>query len=125
MRRSPLAGGGSAECTLSWRAHEGGVDAVACGPEGAQQQQQQLVYTAGKDLSLLMWRVLPEEGGQQLLARFAGEGGHTDAVQSVAVSPGGALLASGGWDGQLLLWKAGQQVRDASCGALGSGAPNG
>ncbi len=43
----------------------------------------------------------------QLLVSFSG---HTDAVECVSVSPNGKLIATCGWDGQLLTWQAGQQV---------------
>lgn len=50
------------------------------------------------------------EGAAQLTATFKG---HTDCVEALAVSPSGQLLASAGWDGQLLIWRAGQQVGGA------------
>jgi WD40 repeat protein len=41
----------------------------------------------------------------QLIASYVG---HTDSVESVAVSPDGSHLVSSGWDGSLRVWRMGQ-----------------
>jgi WD40 repeat protein len=41
----------------------------------------------------------------QLVAEYSG---HKEAVQAVAAHPVGSWCCSGGWDGQLLLWRTGK-----------------
>src|SRR5690606_28836149 len=46
-------------------------------------------------------------------AQLTVQTGHTNAVSSVAYSPDGKYIASGGWDGSLILWhvETGAQIR--------------
>jgi WD40 repeat protein len=56
--------------------------------------------------------------GHTLIASYSG---HTDAVDAVAASPDGRVLATGGWDGALLLWRTGQAVVEAAAESVRSG----
>jgi WD40 repeat protein len=55
-----------------------------------------LLVSGSADKKVILWNV---EGN--LLAVFEG---HTNAVQAVAISPDGKLIASGDWDNKVLLW---------------------
>ncbi|PKY02150.1 WD40 repeat-like protein [Aspergillus campestris IBT 28561] len=62
--------------------------------------------------------------GLQKVAESRGEHGHTKSILSVAVSPSGKFVATGGKDGKLIIWDAATltptktftQHRDAVCG---------
>eukprot|EP00879_Flechtneria_rotunda_P011935 GHRR01012466.1.p1 GENE.GHRR01012466.1~~GHRR01012466.1.p1 ORF type:complete len:324 (+),score=143.69 GHRR01012466.1:1251-2222(+) len=103
-----------------------GVTALAAvsTPQQQQQQQPSLLLSAGKDHALRLWQLTvgPHQQQQhngavngvtrpsaQCVAVYLG---HEESVQSVAASPGGDYCCSGGWDGQLLLWRTGQQLVD-------------
>lgn len=102
--------------------------AAAAAAGHQQPQQQQLLLSAGKDHKLKLWELGAAGSAQQqqqqqngtskkdahsssggtcqphLVAEYAG---HKEAVQAVAADPAGSWCCSGGWDGQLLLWKTG------------------
>lgn len=101
--------------------------AVAAASSHQQQaaQQHALLLSAGKDNTLRLWDIGPavptnhqqqngtskkgassrsSSGAVQCVAEYRG---HTEAVQAVAANPAGSLCCSGGWDGQLLLWRTG------------------
>lgn len=99
--------------------------AVAAAAAG-RQQQQQLMLSAGKDHKLKLWTLgaagfaqqqqqngVSKKGahssssGQQPPQLVAEYSGHKEAVQAVAAHPAGSWCCSGGWDGQLLLWRTG------------------
>eukprot|EP00879_Flechtneria_rotunda_P029827 GHRR01032281.1.p4 GENE.GHRR01032281.1~~GHRR01032281.1.p4 ORF type:complete len:114 (+),score=47.28 GHRR01032281.1:1251-1592(+) len=101
-----------------------GVTALAAvsTPQQQQQQQPSLLLSAGKDHALRLWQLTvgPHQQQQhngavngvtrpsaQCVAVYLG---HEESVQSVAASPGGDYCCSGGWDGQLLLWRTGGQM---------------
>jgi WD40 repeat protein len=117
---------GAGECALEFSAHKLGVNALAsvAAAAGQQQQQQSLLLSAGKDHAVRLWQISAGSNMQQ--QQQAGKAsklsssssstsahcavvykGHKEAVQSVAVSPGADMCCSGGWDGQLLLWRTG------------------
>jgi ribosome biogenesis protein YTM1 len=137
---------GAGEAVLEFAAHKGGVNALAPVPAAGgaaaaaaaqkhagrkqqkqQQQQQQeqqapLLLSAGKDHKLRLWCLQGGDGGAAppAAARCVAEYcGHSDAVQAVAADPGGTRCASGGWDGQLLLWRAGGALADGEQAAAG------
>jgi WD40 repeat protein len=123
---------GAGDCMLEFSAHKLGVNALArvtaaAGQQQQQQQQQSLLLSAGKDHAVRLWQISAGANMQQQQQQ-AGKGskssssssssstaahcavvykGHKEAVQSVAVSPGADMCCSGGWDGQLLLWRTG------------------
>lgn len=81
---------------------EGGVQSVAFSPK----QQANLLATGGCTLDeagfcqtgeIRLWDAVQ----QQTLGAFQG---HTDFVQTLAFSPDGSQLASGGYDGSVILW---------------------
>jgi WD40 repeat protein len=120
---------GAGECALEFSAHKLGVNALAsvaaAGGQQQQQQQQSLLLSAGKDYAVRLWQISAGSNMQQ--QQQAGKPsklssssssstsahcavvykGHKEAVQSVALSPGADMCCSGGWDGQLLLWRTG------------------
>lgn len=107
--------GAETTCTDTWRAHPGGVNAVVCvSPAAAAASASgRVVVSAGKDAAVHMWQVTPGSGAQ-LLASFPG---HTDAVQALAVSPGGDLMVSCGWDGSMRVWRGPREVVEAAAEA--------
>lgn len=122
------------ECLQEFAGHKGGVNALAAvaaaAAAGRQQQQQQhsLLLSAGKDHKLKLWDLGEagtgaqqqqnglnkkgshrESSGTTSAVRCVAEYvGHTEGVQAVAAHPAGSWCCSGGWDGQLLLWKTGK-----------------
>lgn len=66
--------------------HEAAVVALAWGPDGT-------LYSGGDDFAVRAWTDPPQELGR-----------HKGKVTSLAVSPDGAWLASGSWDGSIRLW---------------------
>jgi WD40 repeat protein len=109
--------------------------AAAAGRQQQQQQQQQhsLLLSAGKDHKLKLWDLGAAGSGaaqQQQNGVSSKKGaaknssssssiagavrcvaeyvGHKDGVQAVAAHPDDSWCCSGGWDGQLLLWKTGE-----------------
>jgi len=78
------------------RGHEGPIFTVEYSPDGAR------LYSAGQEGIV---RVIDAESDQILLAWPA----HGDWIYSLAVSPGGRVLATGDWKGIVKLW----DVREA------------
>jgi WD40 repeat protein len=104
---------GQGECSTSFAAHASPVNALAALPAAQGGAAGALLMTASKDHSLRLWQ-LP--GSSPAGAAGAGEvaalalyQGHTDGVECVAVAPSGSRCCSGGWDGQLLLWRTGER----------------
>lgn len=118
---------GTGECLQEFAAHKGGVNALAA-VAARQQQQPLLLLSAGKDHLLKFWSLTTHQQQQQqhngIISHKGSAGsiissvqcvaeyrGHKEAVQTVAVSPAAgsssSLCCSGGWDGQLLLWRTG------------------
>eukprot|EP00873_Tetraselmis_striata_P017687 jgi/Tetstr1/437951/TSEL_026581.t1 len=108
LRRWALGGAdGEPSCSGALLAHPGGVTSLASASTAASGQ---LLYSAGKDRVLRLWR--PADGGfGQPVATFKG---HMDAVQCVAAAPGAQQLASCGWDGVVRLWRGADVVVAAS-----------
>nr|AIF73520.1 WD40 protein [Volvox ferrisii] len=110
---------GDLHCTSATPAHEGGVNCVRYLPPS----QGNLLLTCGKDLTVKLWKLedppaagpgpgsAPHPHPPRLLATYRA---HSDAVEAVAVSPGGTRMASCGWDGRLMVWETGRPVADAA-----------
>ncbi|XP_030643382.1 chromatin assembly factor 1 subunit B [Chanos chanos] len=61
--------------------------------------------TAGVDTTVRMWRVEKGPDGKAIVEFLSNLARHTKAVNVVRFSPSGELLASGGDDAAILLWK--------------------
>lgn len=129
---------GAGACLQEFHGHKGGVNSLAAVAAAGHHQQQSpeqhsLLLSAGKDHKLKLWELGSDSGVQQqqqqngvgskgkkaaaqnsssssggavrCVAEYVG---HKEGVQAVAAHPGGSLCCSGGWDGQLLLWKTGE-----------------
>ena len=57
-----------------------------------------LLVTCGADKAVRVWN--PDTG-----AAVKTLGGHADYVYAVAISPDGSLIASGGYGGEVKVWK--------------------
>jgi ribosome biogenesis protein YTM1 len=118
-----LVAADGAATVATFAAHAGPVTALAALP--ARRGAPPLVVSAGKDGAVRLWRLdaaasASADAPARLIASFSG---HTDAVEAVAVSPGGARLATAGWDGSLRLWRCGGDVLAAYDDAGGDAAP--
>ena len=89
------------------------VTAASLGADG------KIIYAASKDGSIYQWAldtskrsVFSTGGGSTKVAPLAlrksdkAQAGHTGAILSLCVSGDGALVATGGRDGTLILWNA-------------------
>ncbi|KAJ9514404.1 hypothetical protein QJQ45_012375 [Haematococcus lacustris] len=114
-----LAPGEGPRCTHSWTAHPGGVNTVASAALQlpGRKQAVQLVASGGKDHAVCLWQVDHASDPSPTHHLLASCRGHTDSVECVALSPDTRHLASCGWDGALLVWRAGQAVVDAAAEA--------
>lgn len=114
------------QCLQEFPGHKGGVNALAAlTATAAGSNTHSLLLSAGKDHKLRLWQLQAAAASQQngVSSKKAGSSsggnaavqcvaeyeGHQEAVQSVAASPAGSLCCSGGWDGQLLLWRTGER----------------
>jgi eukaryotic-like serine/threonine-protein kinase len=73
-----------------FRAHTGGINAVAFAPDG------KTIVTASDDRTVRLWSL--EMGAPKIFE------GHTDEVWAAALSPDGKMIASGGKDKGVRLW---------------------
>ncbi|GFH11744.1 ribosome biogenesis protein WDR12 homolog, partial [Haematococcus lacustris] len=104
--------GEAPRCTHSWTAHPSGVNTVASAALQlpGRKQAVQLVASGGKDHAVCLWQVDHASDPSPTHHLLASCRGHTDSVECVALSPDTQNLASCGWDGALLVWRAGQAV---------------
>ncbi|KAJ1476275.1 WD40-repeat-containing domain protein [Baffinella frigidus] len=95
------------EVRLGATGHTSEVLCIALSPCGA------ILASAGKDCSWHLWDVaracvctMGEDGYFDAATSGCPVGGHSEAVQAIAVSPCGARVATGGWDTQVIVWDA-------------------
>ena len=74
-----------------WKAHAGGVDALAFSLDGS------LLVSGGRDNRLRIWEA---KTGRELVALVE----HRRPVLALAIHPAGGLLASGSGDNRVILW---------------------
>jgi guanine nucleotide-binding protein subunit beta-2-like 1 protein len=79
------------------KGHSGWVTAIATTLEAPD-----MVLTASRDKSIIMWRLTPSEEEYGVAQRRLK--GHSHFVQDVAMSSDGQFALSGSWDGTLRLW---------------------
>ncbi len=90
----PLAGE-AGEADASWPAHPDGVTCLAVLPDGR-------VVTAGYDRVARVWSPPARSGGGAALLVL--EGHHERSIQALALSPDGALAATGDGEGRVVAW---------------------
>ncbi|WP_238368422.1 c-type cytochrome [Mesobacterium pallidum] len=116
------AGAVSAQEFFTLKGHGGPIMGIAVSPEGrvatASFDNSVGVWTDGAPewleghdaaVTAISWGEVLVSGGDDFAVRLWGDqarelGRHAGKVQSVAVSSDGALVASGSWDGTILLW---------------------
>ena len=106
---------GSGDCSTSWAAHKGPVQAVVAVASRGGASSGGLLLTAGNDNAARLWRGLAAAtagGGAPEAAALLK--GHTDTIQAAAASPDGNLCCTGGWDSKLLLWRCGDSLLAAA-----------
>jgi WD40 repeat protein len=111
--------GWDGKCTavVDFAAHEDGVNDLVSlpgGPHNSAAGTDLQLLSCGKDRTARLWALQQQDstGGGSSSKRSSVQclavcEAHTDAVQCVAASPAGGVCASGGWDGQLLMWRVG------------------
>ncbi|KAL6779056.1 hypothetical protein ACKKBF_B18955 [Auxenochlorella protothecoides x Auxenochlorella symbiontica] len=72
---------------------------------------------AGDDGCVGVWELGPGGAVPEAPRQLVSLRGHTDAVAALAFSPDSALLASGGWDRGLRLWRSADAAEAAASGA--------
>ena len=87
--------------------HSGWVEALSFSRDG-------VLASGSRDRTVSVWRVLPELARDDPSAVPAQQvdvlRGHTDAARSVAFSPDGTTLVSGGNDGRIIVWDVQQAM---------------
>jgi ribosome biogenesis protein YTM1 len=114
----------SVEPAGAFIAHCGGVTAAAAAGLAAGSASASLLATAGKDHAARLWRLEASIGrGTKKTATattitavpLAELAGHSDTVEALAVAAGSnGRCATGGWDGQLLVWRCGRELERAA-----------
>ena len=65
-----------------------------------------MLAAGGEDQTIRLWDIKPgtSSPGPEVIKHLELKNGHTHFVQSVAFSPDGTQLISGGWDHEVILW---------------------
>ena len=97
------------------KAHKNGINAVSQLPS----HQGPLALSAGKDHVIRLWSIpalqATPSGNAEVAKCLAVYKGHSDAVEAVASSPSGAAFCSGSWDGNVHLWRTGNNDHSSYC----------
>ena len=103
---------GSGKLGTSVQAHSKPINAVSILPSA----QGPLALSASKDHTIRLWSTpalqsaAAAPAAQQPASCVAVYKGHTDAVEDVAVRPGGAAFCSGAWDSNVHIWRTGNNI---------------
>lgn len=112
---------------LQLAAHTGAITALALRPVTASKAQgPAMLLSCGKDRLARLWEVeaSTSAGGAPSVTPLATLVGHTDALQCAAASSAAQRCVTGGWDGQIRLWRFGREAREEAAEAAGAAPPS-
>lgn len=97
----------------SFAAHKGAIKASDSISNGETQGQ---LITGGADCVARVWRWSKSIGGSSSPELLAVLKGHTASVEAVVTNSDGDRCVTAGWDGQILMYRAGGELEEAAVG---------